>query len=339
MFSFLVKSQETSGNFDETPICGGFLEFESNIDAEIKKNLDYSSIIVQTFTMDMILKEQTNLAASGYYFLPIYENESFILKISGPHGMNFEPEQYVFSLDQEKTIGDFCKQDINFKFLGFVVEGQVSTFGSNEGPEGINLALFDEANVKVQTTKTVESGLFRFKAVNPGNYVLRPLEDIHRFDKDHKEAKFKVNLDSSNFLERALIIRGFKVVGTVEADNEPLDNVLVLIYSYNSTLIKNYNCEAKASQAINLSEFVYKDLQPFCATASDKDGVFSFKNIPYGKFLLKPLYKNQYISYDLEPENVTVEVEHKDKKTFSSFPSRPLLNLREGREQQRQWNS
>ena len=53
-------------NNEETPICGGFLEFESNIGPEVRKNIDYSSIIVQTFTMDMILKEHTNLAASGY---------------------------------------------------------------------------------------------------------------------------------------------------------------------------------------------------------------------------------------------------------------------------------
>ena len=210
-----AQAHEEEINNDETPICGGFLEFESNIGAEVRKTIDYSSIIVQTFTMDMILKEQTNLAASGYYFLPIYENESFIMKIQGPHGMSFEPEQYVFSVEEGKSVRALCENDINFKFRGFVVEGQVSTFGTNNGPEGVSLVIFDSENQKVQTTKTVENGLFKFKPLNPGTYTLKPLEDLHMFDKEHSELKFKVNLDSSNFLERALIIRGFKVEGIV----------------------------------------------------------------------------------------------------------------------------
>ena len=103
LISLLIKTTSAQEeNNDETPICGGFLEFDSSISNEIKKSIDYSSIIVQTFTLDWILKEQTNLAASGYYFLPIYENESFILKISGPHGMNFDPEQYVFTVEGDK---------------------------------------------------------------------------------------------------------------------------------------------------------------------------------------------------------------------------------------------
>jgi hypothetical protein len=203
------SSQSDYNSQEETPICGGFLEFDLSISQEIKRSIDYSSIIVQTFTMDMILKEQTNLAASGYYFLPIYENESFIMKISGPYGMNFEPEQYVFTVDGEKTVASLCKGDVNFKFRGFVVEGQVSTFGTNEGPEGVNLVLYDENEAKVQTTRTVEKGLFKFKPVNPGVYILRPHEDVDMFDKEHNMLKFRVNVDSTNFLERALIIRGF----------------------------------------------------------------------------------------------------------------------------------
>jgi hypothetical protein len=86
LFKLILSSEE---NKDEVPICGGFIEFDSSITPEIKKEIDYSNIQVQSFTTDMILKDQTFLAQSGYYFLPIYENESFILKISGPNGMSF----------------------------------------------------------------------------------------------------------------------------------------------------------------------------------------------------------------------------------------------------------
>jgi hypothetical protein len=83
LFKLIISLEE---NKDEVPICGGFIEFDSSITPEIKKEIDYSNIQVQS---DMILKDQTFLAQSGYYFLPIYENESFILKISGPNGMSF----------------------------------------------------------------------------------------------------------------------------------------------------------------------------------------------------------------------------------------------------------
>ena len=48
----------------EVKICGGFIEFddtEKNT-AQIKKDLDLSSIVIRSYTSDMILKEQTNVA-------------------------------------------------------------------------------------------------------------------------------------------------------------------------------------------------------------------------------------------------------------------------------------
>jgi len=309
----LISIYPQSGNSsyeEDTPICGGFLEIDPSISSEKKKEIDYSSIIVQSFTNDMILKEQTNLAASGYYFLPVYENESFILKISGPYGMSFEPEQYVLTVDGENSVKKLCQNDINFKFRGFLVEGQVSTFGSIDGPEGINLVLLDENSVKIQTTKTGEKGLFKFEPVNPGNYILRPHNDSHMFDENHKELRFTVNVNSTNFLERALVIRGYKVTGRIESDRKPIKNVFVFIYSLNSILVGDYNCDY--SSVSNLNDFQLDDKVPFCSTSSDVNGNFAFKNIPYGKFIIKAVFKNQHVSYDLEPETLTVDVKHED---------------------------
>lgn len=258
---------EKSGK-EDVPICGGFIDFDSNINPEMKKQIEYSSITVQSYTSDMILKDHTNLAQSGYYFLPIYDNESFILKISGPYGMHFEPEQYVFTLSEGKTISDICKGDINFKFRGFVVEGQVSTFGTNDGPDGITLGLYDDAGKEIQTTVTVDKGMFKFKPLLPARYLLKPIKTSFMFDENHKELSFNVNVSGSNFFERALIIRGFKVTGKVEADGEPLDNILALIFSYNSTLITNYNCESNKVE--NLKDFTYKGLVPFCSIVTNK---------------------------------------------------------------------
>lgn len=334
-FISVTSQSGNSSNDEDTPICGGFLEIDPSISLEKRKEIDYSNIIVQSFTTDMILKDQTNLAASGYYFLPVYENESFILKISGPYGMSFEPEQYVLTIDENNTVQSLCKNDINFKFRGFLVEGQISTFGSNDGPEGINLVLFDENEKKIQSTKTGERGLFKFEPVNIGNYVLRPHDDLHMFDENHKEHRFTINVNSANFLERALVIRGYKVIGRIEADHKPLANVYVFIYSYNSTLVNNYNCDY--SPIKNLNDFPFEDNFPFCATFSDSEGNFSFRNIPYGKFLIKSIYKNQYVSYNLDPETMTIDVEHKDyiipnplQVTYFSIYGRVINNKGKG---------
>jgi hypothetical protein len=306
-------------NADEVTVCGGFIEFEGDEKtvAEIKKNIDYSMIHVQYFTTDttdMRSEESTNLAASGYYFLPIYNIESFILKITGPHNMNFEPEQYVFNVDGQKTIKDVCKNDINFKFRGFIPSGQISTFGTNDGPEGINLALYNLNGEKLQTTTTFQKGVFQFKPVNPGEYILRPQDNIDMFDPNHKELKFRISINSSNVFNRALIIKGYKVLGKVEADGEPLEGVNAYIYSYNLTLVKNYKCDSNITL-----DHEYKGLTPFCAFVSNKQGNFIFTNIPYGKFLIRPLYQDKYVSYELQPDHINVDIEHYDFKIEQPF--------------------
>ena len=101
----LLKSSCQQDNIQEeidTVICGGFLKFSDEY-PELKKNLDYSKIQVQSFSKDMILKETATLAASGYYFVPVSEiNSPLILKISGPYGMTFEPEKYTFEIKDGK---------------------------------------------------------------------------------------------------------------------------------------------------------------------------------------------------------------------------------------------
>jgi hypothetical protein len=312
----LITCDENYQN-EETPVCGGFIEFEDAITAETKKQIDFSAINIQLFTTNSILKDHTNLAASGYYFLPIYDNESFILKITGPNGMNFEPAEYKFNIDSERSIKDICQKDINFRFKGYIVDGQISTFGSNNGPEGLSLGLYDSNDTQIQTVKTLEKGLFKFSNVNPGEYTLKPLDDIEIFDKKHNQLNFKINLNSQNFLERALIIRGFTVSGKVLAENKPISGISAFIYSYNSTLMSDYNCDY--GKIDSLSENSYKGIVPFCSIDTDSEGSFIFRNIPYGKFFIKPIYNDKFVQYDTIPEFDNFDVEHKDYKIQEPF--------------------
>ena len=314
-----ICEQENISDEADTVICGGFLKFSDEYPS-LKKNIDYSKIQVQSFSKEMILKETSTLAASGYYFVPVSEiNSPLILKISGPYGMTFEPETYTFEIKDGKTIKDYCQKDIDFKFIGFEVDGQISTFGVNEGPKGIKLGIFNSAGKKLETTVTLDKGLFKFKPLYPdkNNYIIKPLEKEYMFDERHKQFSFNININQKNTFKRTLIIKGYELKGKAITNNgEPMPGVIASIYSSNSNVIKDYNCQniisEKNKKFLNSIEKYDDKLKPFCFAESDKDGSFSFKNIPYGEFIVKTYKKNDYTSYSLFPEEQKQFVKHSD---------------------------
>ncbi len=130
------------------------------------------------------------------------------------------------------------------------------------------------------------------------------------FEKGFEEFKFNININKSNYFSQVVVINGFKVTGSVEADQEPLENVLILIYSTNSQLVNSYQCSEIPSE--NLSQYTFDYQTPFCVTKTNKSGQFTFNNIPFGKFVIRPYYSDKYITYEVEPEFKEIQVEHSD---------------------------
>lgn len=326
-FLSLIKSNLNTEEKEETQICGGFIEIDTSENPNLKNEIDLSSIVVRSFTTDMIMKEQTNVAQSGYYFLPIYEKESIILSIVGPNGMKFEPEQYVFNINEDIRIDDICKDDNNFKFRGYTVEGQISTFGTFEGPEGVAISLIkvnnDNSQVKLQDAITLEGGSFLFNPVYPGKYLLKPTEklDEEKFDPKHKELLFNVVPNKQNYLEKALIVRGYQVSGSILSDEKPAMNVLALIYSFNATLISAYECKFSNDQYNKsvLKDLAHEGMLPFCASKTDSNGKFTFQNIPFGHFLIKPYFNSAFMKYEIVPQQTKVEIFHKNQVIETPF--------------------
>ena len=322
----LSKCQPDNTEESDTAICGGFLKFSDEY-PELKKELDYSKIQVQSFTKDMILKETSTLAASGYYFIPVSEiKSSLIIKISGPYGMTFEPSQYVFDLKEDETIKDYCKKDFDFKFVGFEIDGQISTFGVNEGPKGIKLGLFNSEGKKLETTVTSEGGLFKFKPLYPDkkNFVIKPVEKEYMFDEKHKQFSFNININAKNSFKRTLIIKGYELKGqTITNMGDKMPNILIAIYSLNQKVIKDYKCLNSISPEnkvyINQIEKLDENKKPFCIGESDKEGLFSFKNIPYGEFIVKTYKINKFTNYSLFPEEQKIFVKHSDCELEKPF--------------------
>ena len=329
ILSLIILSSCEQENIQEevdTVICGGFLKFSEDY-PELRKNIDYSKIQVQSFSKDLILKETATLAASGYYFVPVSEiNSPLILKISGPYGMTFEPEKYIFEIKDGKTIKDYCQKDIDFKFTGFEVDGQISTFGVNEGPKGIKLGIFNSEGKKLETTVTMDKGLFKFKPLYPDKkkYVIKPLEKEYMFDEKHKQFSFNININEKNTFQRTLIIKGYELKGkAITGYGDPMPEVIAAIYSSNSNVIKDYKCtniiSEKNKKFLGSIEKYEDKLKAFCFAETDKKGLFSFKNIPYGEFIVKTFKKNDYTSYSLSPEEQRQFVTHSDCELEKPF--------------------
>lgn len=75
---------------DDVSVCGGFIEFPRDINPALKKEIDFSQIKVESYSKDMIVKEEVSVANSGYYLVVLEEDDdSMHLKVSGPNGMTF----------------------------------------------------------------------------------------------------------------------------------------------------------------------------------------------------------------------------------------------------------
>lgn len=175
--------------------------------------------------------------------------------------------------------------------------------------------MYSGAN-KIQSTKTNEGGSFNFKPIIPGSYSIKSFDNTLNFEKGNEEFMFMININKSNYFSKVLIINGFKVTGAVEADQEPLENVLILIYAEDKALVKNYQCEGLK---VNLKDYSFNDNLPFCVALTQKNGQFLFSNIPFGKFTIRPYYVDKYIIYEVEPESKVIQVEHKDLLIENSF--------------------
>lgn len=76
------------------------------------------------YTKQWTLKESSDCAPNGYYFIPLYDKGEYILKIEPPVGWHFEPKEVYLNFD---GANDPCSKanDINFMFRGFAIYGKV----------------------------------------------------------------------------------------------------------------------------------------------------------------------------------------------------------------------
>ena len=69
------------------------------------------------------------------------------------------------------------------------------------------------------------------------------------FDEKHKQFWFNININEKNTFKRTLITKGYGLKGKAITNNEkPMPEVISVIYSSSSNVIKDYKCQNKISE-------------------------------------------------------------------------------------------
>uniref|UniRef100_A0A1J3G3W9 Nodal modulator 1 n=1 Tax=Noccaea caerulescens TaxID=107243 RepID=A0A1J3G3W9_NOCCA len=285
--------------------CGGFVEASSSLVRSRKGaegKLDYSHITVELQTVDGLVKDSTQCAPNGYYFIPVYDKGSFILKINGPEGWSWNPDKVPVVVDDSSCNNN---EDINFHFTGFTLSGKVvgavggeSCMVKNGGPADVNVELLSSDGDPIASVLTSSDGSYLFKNIIPGKYSIRA---SHPGLQIEVRGSTEVELGFANgVVEDIFFVLGYDLKGSVVAQGNPILGVHIYLHSDDVSMV---DCPQGFGDASG-------ERKPLCHAVSDVDGVFSFKSIPCGKYELVPQYKGENTVFDVSPSVMPIFVEH-----------------------------
>ncbi|KAH6758040.1 Carbohydrate-binding-like fold [Perilla frutescens var. hirtella] len=285
--------------------CGGFVEASSELIKSRKPTdgkLDYSHVTVELRTLDGLVKDQTQCAPNGYYFMPVYDKGSYVIKIKGHKGWTYTPEQVPVVVDHT---GCNANEDINFRFTGFTLSGRVvgavsgdSCSHKDNGPSNVNVELISHSGDVVSSVSTTSTGSYSFNNITPGKYkIVASRHDLNIEIKGSQEVE--VGFDNG-VIDDIFYASGYDIRGYVVAQGNPILGVHFYLYSDD---VFELNCPHDSSNAPGLGKAL-------CHAVSDADGMFRFTSIPCGAYKLIPFYKGENTVFDVSPPSLLVSVQH-----------------------------
>ncbi|CAD6238726.1 unnamed protein product [Miscanthus lutarioriparius] len=295
-FSAVAASDEIHG-------CGGFVETSSGLAKSRKASdskLDYSDITVELCTVDGLVKESTQCAPNGYYFIPVYDKGSFMVRVKGPKGWSWKPETVPVIVDHNGCNGN---EDINFQFTGFMISGKVvgavggKSCSKGGGPAGVKVELTTDSDELIASASTSSSGEYSFTNIIPGGYRLRASHPDYEIE---LRGSPEVDLRFGNVVaDDVFFVSGYDIYGTVVAQGNPIVGVHLYLYSIDVTEVP---CPQGFSDAPREGAL--------CHAISGADGKFTFRSLPCGSYELLPYYKGENTVFDISPSSLPVSVEH-----------------------------
>ncbi|XP_027924979.1 nodal modulator 1 [Vigna unguiculata] len=285
--------------------CGGFVEASSSLVKSRKQTdtkLDYSDVTVELQTVDGLVKDRTQCAPNGYYFIPVYDKGSFVIKINGPPGWTWDPEKVPVVVDNNGCNGN---EDINFRFTGFTISGRVvgavggeSCSIKNGGPSNVNVELLSLSGDLVSSVSTSSSGSYLFTNIIPGKYTLRASNPDMEVE---VKGSTQIELGFGNgVVDDVFFVPGYSISGFVVAQGNPIVGVHIFLYSDDVS-------EVECLQGIVTGP---RQERALCHATSDADGKFTFNSIPCGSYELVPYYKGENTVFDVSPPSVSVNIKH-----------------------------
>ncbi|WZZ66872.1 hypothetical protein YC2023_078242 [Brassica napus] len=309
---FLVAiSTVYSVSADSIKGCGGFVEVYHSFLLSARKSsaearfsliqylsrkgadgkLDYSHITVELQTVDGLVKDSTQCAPNGYYFIPVYDKVPVVVDDSSCNN----------------------NEDINFRFTGFTLSGKVlgavggeSCTIKNVGPSDVNVELLSSDGDPIASILTSLDGSYLFKNIIPVS--VHPIQNcklkfaVHQSTLDMPLLfSFIVELGFANgVVDDIFFVLGYDLKGSVVAQGNPILGVHIYLHSDDVSMV---DCPQGFGDASG-------ERKPLCHSVSDADGIFSFKSIPCGKYELIPHYKGENTVFDVSPPVMPVSVEH-----------------------------
>lgn len=302
---FIATSSISAASADSIYGCGGFVEASSSLVKSRKQadaKLDYSDVTVELQTVDGLVKDRTQCAPNGYYFIPVYDKGSFVIKINGPAGWTWDPEKVPVVVDNNGCNGN---EDINFRFTGFTISGRVvgavggeSCSVKNGGPSNVKVELLSPSGDLVSSVLTSSSGSYLFTNIIPGKYELRASNPDMKIE---VKGSTQVELGFGNgVVDDVFFVSGYSISGFVVAQGNPILGVHIFLYSDDVSEIECLQGSANGPrQGVAL-----------CHAVSDADGKFKFNSIPCGSYELVPYYKGENTVFDVSPPSVSINVKH-----------------------------
>lgn len=116
----------TTAAAQEVVSVGGFVSVSATMSAALAATSqpapDVSAVRVELFDSAGIKAAEGDCSPNGYYFVPIDKEGSYNIRVHGPQGWVFAPQQLAISCDAGGCNGG---TDVNFELVGLQLSGHV----------------------------------------------------------------------------------------------------------------------------------------------------------------------------------------------------------------------
>lgn len=260
-----------------------------------EENFDYSSVEVYLINAEDKVVSKTAPSENGFYLIPIESKKDFKLMIKNTKtAYQFEPKYHnldLLKLKNEQADDLLKESSYNFKLTGFTFKSRVGYYSSEEfqdlpeGREGLEVELTraSEGGVYevVKSLKSAKNGLYEFANLMPGSYKVEVIgsPDV-QFVSRTMQCEF--SWENGQNCQGKIMLSGSDMNGRVSVAGDQYQGCLVVLKSVDNLDIPS----CAEDQDLEIPEGVQVGDYD-CITITDETGLFSFENIPHGKYNIR----------------------------------------------------